>query len=138
VNCKVLHHTSKASHSDEAWYDTSGADYGSFFLWPASSIQFDPGGVINSFAWRPLAVDDVRVFRTFYSDDGEVDETLQKVIDNDRDTTFSEDLEIVRKVQRGINSRGYRPGPLVLNPEGGINDERPIKKLHEWLRAAVD
>ena len=70
---------------------------------------------------------------------GEVDETLQKVIDNDRVTTFQEDLDIVKQVQRGINSRGYRPGPLISNPEGGINNERyPIQKLHEWLRAAVD
>lgn len=135
---KVLHHTSKPSHSDDAWYDVSGADYGSFFIWPASSIQFYPGGVVNSFAWRPLKVDDVRVFRGFYSDDGEVDETLQTVIDNDRETTFQEDLDIVKQVQRGLNSRGYKPGPLVLNPEGGINNERPIQKLHQWLRAAVD
>ena len=135
---QALHHTSAPSSSDDAWYDTSGSDYGSFFLWPASSIQFYPGGVVNSFAWRPLAVDDVRVFRTFYSDDGVVDTTLQTVIDNDRETTFQEDLDIVKEVQRGINSRGYVPGPLVLNPEGGINNERPIQKLHEWLRAAVD
>jgi phenylpropionate dioxygenase-like ring-hydroxylating dioxygenase large terminal subunit len=134
---QVLHHTSEPSHSVDAWYDTSGADYGSFFLWPASSIQFYPGGIVNSFTWRPLAVDDVRVYRTFYSNDGTVDATLQKVIDNDRDTTFQEDLNIVKEVQRGINSRCYRPGPLVLNPAGGINDERPIQKLHEWLRAAV-
>ena len=135
---KVLHHTSKPSHSDEAWYDVNGADYGSFYLWPASSIQFYPGGVVNSFAWRPLAVDDVRVFRSFYSNDGKVDETLHKVIENDRNTTFQEDLDIVREVQRGLNSRGYKPGPLVLNPAGGINNELPIYKLHEWLRAAVD
>jgi len=44
---KVLHHSSEASHSDEAWYDVSGADYGSFYLWPATSIQFYPGGVVN-------------------------------------------------------------------------------------------
>jgi len=135
---KVLHHSSEPSHSDEAWYDVSGAAYGSFFLWPATSIQFYPGGMVNSFTWSPLAVDDVRVFRTFYSNDGEVDETLQKVIDNDRETTFQEDLDIVKQVQRGLNSRGYKPGPLVLNPEGGINNEFPIYKLHQWLRAAVD
>jgi hypothetical protein len=39
---------------------------------------------------------------------------------------------------RGLNSRGYKPGPLVLNPEGGINNELPIYKLHEWLKAAID
>ncbi|MCP4980031.1 MAG: aromatic ring-hydroxylating dioxygenase subunit alpha [Gammaproteobacteria bacterium] len=135
---QVLHHTSGASQSDDAWYDVSGADYGSFFLWPASSIQFYPGGVVNSYSWRPLAVDDVRVFRSFYSDDGQVDETLQTVIDNDRETTFQEDLDIVKQVQRGLNSRGYVPGPLVLNSEGGINNELPIQKLHEWLKQAID
>ena len=134
---KLLHHSSAASHDDGAWYDTSGADYGSFFFWPASSLQFYPGGVVNSFAWRPLKVDDVRVLRTFYSNDGEVDATLQTVIDNDRETTFQEDLEIVSQVQRGLNSRGYVPGPLVLNPDGGINNELPILKLHQWLREAV-
>jgi phenylpropionate dioxygenase-like ring-hydroxylating dioxygenase large terminal subunit len=137
-NIQVLHHTSLATQSEEAWYDVSGADYGSFFLWPASSIQFYPGGVVNSFTWRPLAVDDVRVFRGFYSNDGEVDETLQKVINSDRETTFQEDLDIVKQVQRGLNSRGYRPGPLVVDPAGGIDNELPILKLHEWLRAAVD
>ena len=134
---QVLHHTSKATQSEDAWYDVSGADYGSFYLWPASSIQFYPGGVVNSFAWRPLEVDDVRVYRTFYSNDGEVDETLQKVIDNDRETTFQEDLDIVKEVQRGLKSRGYKPGPLIVDPDGGIDNELPILKLHEWLRAAI-
>lgn len=134
---KVLHHTSLATQSEAAWYDVSGADYGSFFLWPATSIQFYPGGVVNSFTWRPLAVDDVRVFRGFYSNDGQVDETLQKVIDNDRETTFQEDLDLVREVQRGLNSRGYRPGPLIVDPAGGIDNELPIQKLHQWLRQAV-
>ena len=135
---KVLHHSSLATQSEDAWYDVSGADYGSFYLWPATSIQFYPGGVVNSFTWRPLAVDDVRVFRGFYSNDGQVDEVLQNVIDNDRVTTFQEDLDIVKEVQRGLNSRGYRPGPLIVDPAGGIDNELPIQKLHEWLKQAVD
>ena len=65
-------------------------------------------------------------------------ELLQNVIDNDRVTTFQEDLDIVKEVQRGLNSRGYRPGPLVVDPAGGIDNELPIQKLHEWLRAAID
>lgn len=135
---KVLHHTSLATQAEEAWYDVSGADYGSFYLWPATAIQFYPGGVVNSFSWNPLAVDDVRVYRTFYSNSGEVDEMLKKVIDNDRETTFQEDLDIVKEVQRGLNSRGYKPGPLIVDPNGGISNELPIAKLHQWLRQAVD
>jgi phenylpropionate dioxygenase-like ring-hydroxylating dioxygenase large terminal subunit len=134
---KVLHHSSLATRSEDAWYDVSGADYGSFYLWPATSIQFYPGGLVNSFAWRPLAVDDVRVFRSFYSNDGTVDEVLQKVIENDRKTTFQEDLDIVKQVQRGLKSRGYKPGPLILDPKGGIDNELSIYRLHQWLREAV-
>ena len=135
---QVLHHTSSPPRDDTAWYDISGADYGSFFLWPASAIQFYPGGVVNSYTWRPLAVDDVRVIRGFYSVHGDIDATLQTVIDNDRATTFQEDLDIVREVQRGLRSRGYRPGPLIIDPAGGISNELPIHRLHQWLRAAID
>jgi len=80
----------------------------------------------------------VRVHRGWYSKDGDVDNTLQKVIDLDRDTTFAEDLVLVRNVQRGVRSMGYRPGPLILDPKGGIDNELSIATLHRWLREAID
>ncbi len=135
---KVLRHSAKATMSDEAWYDVSGSDYGSFFLWPSMSFQIYPGGVVNTYHWRPLAVDDVRVYRGWYSDDGNVDATLQTIVDLDRQTTFAEDLVLVKNVQRGLNSMGYRPGPLVVDPNGGIDSELSTSKLHQWLREAVD
>lgn len=137
-NGKVLHHTSKATRSDTAWYDVSGSDYGSFYLWPATAFQFYPGALLNTYHWRPLVVDDVRVYRGWYSQDGAVDPTLQKVIDLDRDTTFSEDLVLVANVQRGLTSMGYRPGPLVLDPDGGIENELSIATLHRWLLQALE
>lgn len=135
---KCLRHGAKAQTADTAWYDTSGSDYGSFFLWPAFSLQLYPAGLVNTYHWQPLSVDDTRVYRGWYSRDGAVDDSLQKVIDLDRDTTFAEDLALVVKVQRGLKSRGYRPGPLVVNPNEGIDSEHSIAKLHEWMREAVD
>ncbi len=135
---RCLHHTAKAQSGEGAWYDTSGSDYGSFFLWPAFSLQIYPSGLVNTYHWRPLAVDDTWVCRGWYSPDGVVDDSLQKVIDLDRDTTFAEDLSLVRGVQRGLRSKGYRPGPLVLNPNEGIDSEHSIAKLHEWMREAID
>jgi phenylpropionate dioxygenase-like ring-hydroxylating dioxygenase large terminal subunit len=134
---KALRHSSRATQNEGAWYDVSGSDYGSFFLWPAVAIQVYPGGVVNSYHWRPLAVDDVRVFRGWYSDSGEVNDTLQNVIDLDRNTTFAEDLVLVRNVQRGLQSMGYRPGPLILDPRGGIDNELSIATLHKWLLEAL-
>lgn len=135
---KVLHHASKPTQSDKAWYDVSGADYGSFFLWPATALQFYPGGLVNTYHWRPLAVDDTRVHRGWYGQDGTVDATLQTVIDLDRESTFAEDLVLVKNVQRGLNSLGYSPGPLIIDPDGGIDNELSIATLHKWLREAVD
>lgn len=135
---KVLNHSSMPSQSEEAWYDVSGSDYGSFYLWPATSIQIYPGGVVNSYYWRPLEIDDVRVHRGWFSADGNVDDVLQKVIDLDRNTTFAEDLVLVKNVQRGVQSRGYRPGPLVVDPKGGIDNELSVATLHQWIRDAVN
>ena len=135
---KCLHHTAKAQSGESAWYDTSGSGYGSFFLWPAFSLQIYPSGLVNTYHWQPLSVGDTRVYRGWYSRDGVVDDSLQKVIDLDRDTTFAEDLELVKRVQRGLGSMGYRPGPLVVNPDEGIDSEHSIAKLHEWMREAVD
>ena len=66
-----------------------------------------------------------------------IDDSLRKVIDLDRDTTFAEDLELVRQVQRGVGSRGFRPGPLVLDQDQGIDSEHSIATLHGWMREAV-
>ena len=97
-----------------------------------------PSGLVNSFHWRPLSPHRTRVHRGWYSHDGVVDDRLQKVIDLDRDTTVSEDLALVEKVQRGLASLGYKPGPLVVNPNHGIDSEHSLTKLHEWMREAVD
>ncbi len=132
---RCLRHAAKAQTSQEAWYDTSGSDYGSFYLWPAFSLQIYPSGVVNSYHWRPLAVDRTEVHRGWYSNSGQIDEVINRVITLDRQTTVAEDAELVKNVQRGLNSRGYRPGPLVLNPEQGIESEHSIAALHNWVRA---
>jgi phenylpropionate dioxygenase-like ring-hydroxylating dioxygenase large terminal subunit len=135
---KCLHHTARAQSGTTAWYDTSGSDYGSFFLWPAFSLQIYPSGLVNTYHWLPLSVDETRICRGWYSRDGVVDDSLQRVIDLDRDTTFAEDLSLVRSVQRGLRSMGYRPAPLVINPDQGIDSEHSIAKLHQWLHEALD
>ena len=56
----------------------------------------------------------------------------------DRATTVEEDIQLVESVQRGLNSRGYRPGPLVLAPKSGVNSEHSVMHLQRWMREAVD
>ena len=55
----------------------------------------------------------------------------------DLDTTVAEDLDLVEAVQRGLQSRGYKPGPLVVDPKGGVNSEHPVMHLQSWMRDAI-
>ena len=40
----------------------------------------------------------------------------------------------MESVQRGLNSRGYKPGPLVIDPNYGVNSEHSIAVLQTWMR----
>lgn len=134
---RVLRHQAGAAAGEGAWYKAEGAGYTSFYLFPLFSLQHYPGGLINTYYWRPLAHDDTRVHRGWFSRDGVVDDQIQQVIDLDRETTFAEDLSLVKAVQRGLGSRGYRPGPLVLSPACGIDSEHSIAALHGWIRESL-
>ena len=52
--------------------------------------------------------------------------------------SVEEDIHLVESVQRGLGSRGYVPGPLVVDPACGVNSEHSILHLQRWMREAVD
>ena len=138
-----LRHTTECQNLDQMTYpvDTSvphGGDYSSWFLWPMFSFQVYPGNVLNTYHWRPLAVDRVTVWRGWYTRGGVDDEVIRRLAVQDRATTVEEDIGLVESVQRGLGSRGYRPGPLVLDPGCGVNSEHSIRALQSWMREAVD
>ena len=44
----------------------------------------------------------------------------------------------MESVARGLKSRRWRPGPLVLDPGGGLNSEHALRALQRWMREAAD
>jgi phenylpropionate dioxygenase-like ring-hydroxylating dioxygenase large terminal subunit len=80
----------------------------------------------------------VVVWRGWYSVGGEDNETVRRMAVQDRATTVEEDIRLVESVQRGLKSRGYVPGPLVVDPGCGVNSEHSILHLQRWMREAVD
>jgi len=80
----------------------------------------------------------VVVWRGWYSVGGADNETVRRLAVQDRATTVAEDIRLVESVQRGLRSRGYRPGPLVLDPKCGVNSEHSVMHLQKWMREAVD
>ena len=112
-------------------------DYRSWFLWPTFSFQVYPGNVLNTYEWQLVDHRTTRVVRQWFSVDGAESDTLHRLAEQDLDTTVAEDIRLVESVQRGLESGGYRPGPLVINPAGGVNSEHSIRSLNTWLVEAM-
>ena len=138
-----LRHTTECSDLDKMTYpiDTSvphGGDYSSWFLWPMFSFQVYPGNVLNTYHWRADSVETCTIWRGWYTIGGEESEVIRTLAVQDRETTVEEDVRLVESVQRGLGSRGYRPGPLVVDPKCGLESEHSIQTLHQWMREAID
>ncbi len=97
-----------------------------------------PGNVLNTYHWRVRDVDHCTVCRGWYTEAGAESEVIRALAMQDRATTVEEDIHLVESVQRGLNSKGYRPGPLVLDPQCGVNSEHSVQTLQQWMREAVD
>ncbi|MEO0567607.1 MAG: aromatic ring-hydroxylating dioxygenase subunit alpha [Pseudomonadota bacterium] len=139
----VLRHLTECQSLEKMTYpiDLSiphAGEYQSWFLWPMFSFQCYPGNVLNTYHWRDRGVGNCTVWRGWYTKGGEEDETIRKLAIQDRETTVEEDICLVESVNRGLRSKGYKPGPLVLDPDFGVMSEHSIAKLHEWMREAVD
>ncbi|MEM7208450.1 MAG: aromatic ring-hydroxylating dioxygenase subunit alpha [Pseudomonadota bacterium] len=112
-------------------------DYSSWFLWPMFSFQVYPGNELNTYLWEPVDHENVRVHRDWFSTSDEASETTKQVAELDRNTTVAEDILLVNSVQKGLKSKGYRPGPLVINPNFGVNSEHTIQSIKEWTLEAM-
>ena len=138
-----LRHTTECQSLENMTYDIQSGfnhfdEYSSCFLWPMFSFQVYPGNVLNTYHWRAVDADHVVIWRGWYSVGGVDDPRIRQLAAQDRATTVEEDIRLVESVQRGLHSRGYRPGPLVIDPKGGVNSEHPVMHLQKWMREAVD
>jgi len=139
----VLRHTTECQSMEAMTYPVDlsvphADEYRSWFLWPMVSFQCYPGNVLNTYHWRAHDVDHCTVWRGWYTQGGAESEVIRGLAKQDRETTVEEDIHLVESVYRGLGSRGYRPGPLVLDPGCGVNSEHSIEALQRWMREAVD
>jgi len=140
----ILRHRTECQNLDDMTYpidvdsNSYAGKYSSWFLWPMFSFQVYPGNVLNTYHWRAIDADHVVVWRGWYTVDGEDSQVVRDLAKQDRETTVEEDIGLVQSVQRGLKSRGYVPGPLVLDPNCGVSSEHSIKALQQWMREGVE
>ncbi len=138
---QCLHH--EAQRAPDQYYEVDlessphAAEYSSFFLWPLFSAQVYPGPVLNTFVWRPESVGRTPFYREWFSLEGVESDVVRTVAEEDANTTVAEDLALVASVQKGMASRGYRPGPLILDPDMGVNSEHTVAAIKKWYQDAM-
>jgi choline monooxygenase len=77
----------------------------------------------------PIAPEQTQVVFEYYYAPDQPAETLFEADHPISDLIQQEDIQICQQVQRGLNSPGYRPGPLCPAQEAGAHH------FHQWLRA---
>jgi len=138
-----LRHTTECQNLDNMTYEIDlqsnehAGEYSSWFLWPLFSFQVYPGNILNTYHWRAIDHENVVVWRGWYAHEDSDETLLHDLAVQDRQTTVEEDIHLVESVQRGLGSRGYVPGPLVLDPSCGVKSEHSIKALQQWMRDGV-
>ena len=113
-------------------------EYRSWFLWPTFSFQCYPGNILNTYHWRVDNHQTCDVWRGWFTYGDAGRDIVEQLAIQDRETTVEEDIGLVESVQRGLASRGYVPGPLVIDPAGGINSEHSMAMLHRWFKQSID
>ena len=137
-----LRHTTRAAGGESMAYaidesDDTASRYSSWYLWPTVSFQVYPGRILNTYHWHAGDHRSVTVRRGWYAGHGQSGGDIARLVRQDLDTTVSEDVSLVESVQRGLESGSYVPGPLVINPRGGVMSEHSIATLHSWWREAL-
>jgi len=139
-----LRHTTECQNLERMSYpidpdaNEHAGHYSSWYLWPTFSFQVYPGNVLNTYHWRPVDHERVTVRRGWYAREGEETAMLRALAVQDRETTVAEDIRLVESVQRGLGSRGYVPGPLVIDPASGVMSEHSIALLQRWMRDGLE
>lgn len=140
---RSLRHTTESVRLERMTYpidlkaNPRAGEYSTWLLWPTFAFQVYPGSILNTYHWKAADFENVTVIRGWYTEDGADSALVRKLAAQDRETTVEEDVKIVEAVQRGLRSRGYQPGPLVLDPKGGVASEHSIKALRDWTLEAL-
>lgn len=91
-------------------------EFRSFYIWPNTVIEVYPGGNLTVFHHAPEGVEQTTQGIEWYFSNAELSEDDQAVVDFIH-TVRMEDIPICESVQKGLHSRGYGQGRLVIDPD---------------------
>lgn len=134
-------HTSQSGTGDNPAYcfesDAECQVSAFWWIWPTMTFNVVPGPAnIAVFHLKPLGPETTIEIVEYFFADTDLNETQQGRIDYANNVLQEEDNRLCESVQRGLKSRGYRRGRLMVNPERDELSEHAVHHFH-WLITQV-
>ncbi|MEM7176440.1 MAG: SRPBCC family protein [Pseudomonadota bacterium] len=106
-----------------------------WFLWPNTTFNMLPGkGEMSVFAIRPIDAVTSSFEGHILSPDGKVNQARA----NYASTVLGpEDIALCESVQRGLMSKGYSQGPIIVGDEASGQGEQGIHHFHRLVQEAM-
>lgn len=114
-----------------------GQNMGAFFIWPNVAIVVYPGGVVSTRHFIPLGPRKTTYSYRWYTDGNTNDDDVRDLADKHYNTNGLEDAEVVNEVQKGLESRGYKNGPLMIDRGLTENSEHGVGYIQQLVREAL-
>ena len=106
-----------------------------WFLWPNTTFNILPGSEeLNISTIRPLSLDETD-FNGHTLSTGEG--FNQERADYTADILVPEDISLCESVQRGLKSKGYSQGPMIVDPDRSGRGEHAIHHFHRLVQKAL-
>jgi len=136
-------HTSRSKPPSEGDYkiDTEASaradEFGSWFIWPNLAIEVYPGGHLNLFHCMPNGAGASTQTIEWYFPEAEPTPEQAEIIDYLHRTVRMEDVALCESVQRGLASRAYHQGRLIVDPARTAASEHSVHHFQSLVRDAL-
>ena len=114
-----------------------GDKFGAWYLWPNLALEVYPGGFLNVFHVIPSGPEAVVEHVDFYLYQREPTEREAVAIKYRHDYVQLEDVALVESVQRGLRSRSYADGRLMVDHERSDKSEHAVHHIQSLVSRAL-
>ena len=112
-------------------------EFRSFYIWPNTVFEVYPGGNLTVFHHDPLGPEETVHRIEWYFGSAELTDEERAVVDFVHEVRL-EDVPLCESVQRGLHSRGYHKGRLVVDPGKTYISEHAVYDFQRKVIAALE
>ena len=114
--------------------DANGIDeQASWTLLPNLGIQIVHGGYLMTSQWRPIDADHCEFVENWYLPTAEPTDHQRELFRFRAEYTQPEDLAVCEGVQRGLHSRGFGNGRLMVDADHTVLSEHGSHHIQHWV-----